>query len=226
MLDVTRKTEQPAAVKDILNFIAGDYVAAKSGKRFDKRSPVTGALIARVSEAGQAEIDAAVAAARSALDGPWGRLTSAERGDMLYAVANEINKRFDEFLAAEVADTGKPMSLARHLDIPRGAANFKVFADTIKNVATEFFEMATPDGTGAINYAVRRPIGVVAVICPWNLPLLLMTWKVAPALACGNTVVVKPSEESPQTATLLGEVMNAAGVPKGVYNVVHGFGPG
>jgi aminomuconate-semialdehyde/2-hydroxymuconate-6-semialdehyde dehydrogenase len=226
MLDVTRKAEQPAAVKDILNFIAGDYVAAKSGKRFDKRSPVTGALIARVAEAGEVEVDAAVKAARTALDGPWGRLAPAERGDLLYAVANEINKRFDDFLAAEVADTGKPLSLARHLDIPRGAANFKVFADTIKNVATEFFEMATPDGTGAINYAVRRPIGVVAVICPWNLPLLLMTWKAAPALACGNTVVVKPSEESPQTATLLGEVMNAAGIPKGVYNVVHGFGPG
>ena len=117
------------------------------------------------------------------------------------------------------------MSLARHLDIPRGAANFKVFADTVKNVSTEFFEMATPDGAGAINYAVRRPVGVVGVICPWNLPLLLMTWKVAPAMACGNTVVVKPSEETPQTATLLGEVMNAVGIPKGVYNVVHGFGP-
>ena len=117
------------------------------------------------------------------------------------------------------------MSLARHLDIPRGAANFKVFADTIKNVSTEFFEMGTPDGAGAINYAVRRPVGVVGVICPWNLPLLLMTWKVAPAMACGNTVVVKPSEETPQTATLLGDVMNAVGIPKGVYNVVHGLGP-
>jgi len=225
MLDVTRQAEQPTAVKDVLNFIDGEYRAAASGKRFDKRSPVNGALIARVAEAGQAEIDAAVKAARAALDGPWDKLQPGERGDMLYAVANEINKRFDEFLQAEVADTGKPMSLARHLDIPRGAANFKIFADTIKNVATEFFEMATPDGTGAINYAVRRPIGVVGVICPWNLPLLLMTWKVAPALACGNTVVVKPSEESPQTAALLGDVMNAVGVPKGVYNVVHGFGP-
>ncbi len=231
MLDVARQTggsgsPQSPAVKDILNFIAGEYVAAKGGKRFDKSSPVTGALIARVSEAGQAEVDAAVKAARAALEGPWGRMAPAERGDMLYAVANEINKRFDDFLQAEVADTGKPVSLASHLDIPRGAANFKVFADTIKNVATEFFEMGTPDGAGAINYAVRRPIGVVGVICPWNLPLLLMTWKVAPALACGNTVVVKPSEESPQTAALLGDVMNAVGVPKGVYNVVHGFGPG
>ena len=229
MLDVARKPEKSASappVKDILNFIAGEYVAAKSGKTFDKRTPVDGALIARVSEAGEAEVNAAVEAARAALEGPWGKMSTAERGDLLYALANGINARFDDFLAAEVADTGKPVSLARHIDIPRGAANFKVFADTIKNVATEFFEMATPDGAGAINYAMRRPIGVVGVICPWNLPLLLMTWKVAPAMACGNTVVVKPSEESPQTAALLGEVMNAVGIPKGVYNVVHGFGPG
>jgi aminomuconate-semialdehyde/2-hydroxymuconate-6-semialdehyde dehydrogenase len=229
MLDVARKPEKSAsapAVKDVLNFIAGEYVAAKSGKTFDKRSPVDGALIARISEAGEAEVNAAVEAARAALDGPWGKLTTAERGDLLYALANGINARFDDFLAAEVADTGKPVSLASHIDIPRGAANFKVFADTIKNVSTEFFEMATPDGTGAINYAMRRPVGVIGVICPWNLPLLLMTWKAAPAMACGNTVVVKPSEESPQTAALLGEVMNAVGIPKGVYNVVHGFGPG
>ncbi len=228
MLDVARKPEKSAsapAVKDVLNFINGAYVPAKSGKIFDKRSPVDGALIARVSEAGREEVDAAVEAARAALEGPWGKLTTAERGDRLYALANGINARFDDFLAAEIADTGKPMSLASHIDIPRGAANFKVFADTIKNVSTEFFEMATPDGAGAINYAMRRPVGVVGVICPWNLPLLLMTWKAAPAMACGNTVVVKPSEESPQTAALLGEVMNAVGIPKGVYNVVHGFGP-
>jgi aminomuconate-semialdehyde/2-hydroxymuconate-6-semialdehyde dehydrogenase len=231
MLDLERKPGPGAAktapaVAAIHNFIAGTYVASSSGRVFDKRSPVDGTLIARVSEAGQVEVDAAVNAARSALAGPWGRLGLGERADLLYAVANEINRRFDDFLQAEVADTGKPMSLARHLDIPRGAANFKIFADTIKNAATEFFEMASPDGGGAINYALRRPIGVVGVICPWNLPLLLMTWKVAPALACGNTVVVKPSEETPQTATLLGEVMNAVGVPPGVYNVVHGFGPG
>lgn len=231
MLDIARadgakpeKKAQPT-VKDILNFVDGAFIGASAGRHFDKHSPVNGALIARVSEAGKTEIDAAVAGARAALGGPWSKLTLAERGDMLYAVANEINRRFDDFLQAEVADTGKPVSLARHLDIPRGAANFKVFADTIKNAPTEFFEMATPDGGGAINYALRRPVGVVGVICPWNLPLLLMTWKVAPALACGNTVVVKPSEETPQTATLLGEVMNAVGVPKGVYNVVHGFGP-
>ncbi len=211
-------------MKQIHNFINGEFVA--TAKSFDKFSPLDNALIAKVHEAGKAEVDAAVAAARAALNGPWGRMTVAERVDLLNAVADGINKRFDDFLAAECADTGKPRSLASHIDIPRGAANFKVFADVIKSVPTEFFEMATPDGRGALNYAVRRPVGVVGVICPWNLPLLLMTWKVGPALACGNTVVVKPSEETPQTATLLGEVMNEVGMPKGVYNVVHGFGPG
>lgn len=193
-------------MKQIHNFINGEFVA--TAKSFDKFSPLDNSLIAKVHEAGKAEVDAAVAAARAALSGPWGSMTVADRVDLLNAVADGINKRFDEFLAAECTDTGKPRSLASHIDIPRGAANFKVFADVIKSVPTEFFEMATPDGRGALNYAVRRPVGVVGVICPWNLPLLLMTWKVGPALACGNTVVVKPSEETPQTATLLGEVMN------------------
>jgi aminomuconate-semialdehyde/2-hydroxymuconate-6-semialdehyde dehydrogenase len=210
-------------MKQIANFINGEFIT--TGKQFEKRSPLDGSVIAMVHEAGRSEVDAAVTGARSALKGPWAKLTVAERVDVLYAVANEINRRFDEFLEAECEDTGKPKSLARHVDIPRGAANFKIFADIIKNVPAETFEMATPDGRGALNYAVRRPVGVVAAVCPWNLPLLLMTWKVGPALACGNTVVVKPSEETPQTSTLLGEVMNTAGVPKGVYNVVHGFGP-
>lgn len=210
-------------MKQVLNFINGEYQA--TGRSFEKRSPLHGEVIAQVHEAGRAEVDAAVAAARAALDGPWGRMSVAERVEKLYAVADGIHRRFDEFLAAECADTGKPRSLASHIDIPRGAANFKIFADVVKNVPTEFFEMATPDGRGAINYGYRSPVGVVGVICPWNLPLLLMTWKVGPALACGNTVVVKPSEETPQTAALLGEVMNEAGIPPGVYNVVHGFGP-
>ncbi len=210
----------------IPNFINGEHVLAAGGKTFENRSPADGRLIGLVSEAGEAEVDAAVRAARAALAGPWGSMDTARRTELLYAVADEINRRFEDFLAAEVADTGKPHSLARHIDIPRGAANFKVFADVVKNVATEAFQMATPDGAGALNYAIRVPKGVVGVICPWNLPLLLMTWKVGPALACGNAVVVKPSEETPSTATLLGEVMNKVGVPKGVYNVVHGFGPG
>ncbi|WP_150427622.1 2-hydroxymuconic semialdehyde dehydrogenase [Dechloromonas sp. CZR5] len=210
-------------MKQILNFINGKFVA--TGKQFEKRTPLDNSVIGMVHEAGKAEVDAAVKAAHEALEGPWGKMTVVERTDILNKVADEINRRFDEFLEAECADTGKPKSLASHIDIPRGAANFKIFADVIKNAPTEFFEMATPDGKGAINYAMRRPVGVVGVVCPWNLPLLLMTWKVGPALACGNTVVVKPSEETPSTATLLGEVMNACGVPKGVYNVVHGFGP-
>ena len=210
-------------MKQILNFINGEYTA--TGRTFDKRSPVTGRVIAQVHEAGKPEVDAAVAAARAALKGSWSRMTVAERVERLHAVADGISRRFGEFLAAECEDTGKPASLARHIDIPRGAANFKIFADVMKNAPTEFFEMATPDGRGAINYGYRSPVGVVGVICPWNLPLLLMTWKVGPALACGNVVVVKPSEETPQTAALLGEVMNEAGIPAGVYNVVHGFGP-
>ncbi len=207
------------------HFIDGAYTEGTSGRTFENRRPVDNALISQVCEAGRADVDAAVQAARAALSGPWSRLTLAERTEVLYAVAAGIEQRFEQFLEAEVADTGKPASLASHIDIPRGAANFRIFADVVKNVSGEHFDMPTPDGSGALNYSLRVPKGVVAVVCPWNLPLLLMTWKVGPALACGNSVVVKPSEETPSTATLLGEVMNEAGVPPGVYNVVHGFGP-
>lgn len=207
------------------NFIAGEYLASASGRRFDKRSPLDNRVIASITEAGRPEVDAAVMAARAALKGEWGTLTTDQRVELLYGVANEITRRFEDFVAAEMADTGQPSHVMRHVFIPRGAANFKVFADVIKNVASESFQMATPDGRGALNYAMRVPKGVIGVICPWNAPFMLMTWKVGPALACGNTVVVKPSEESPQTAALLGEVMNTVGIPKGVYNVVHGFGP-
>lgn len=210
-------------MKDILNFINGEFVA--TARQFTKHSPMDHAPIARVHEAGREEVDRAVKAARAALNGPWGALPISERADLLKGLVSAIDRRFNDFLEAECADTGKPRSLASHLDIPRGAANFKVFADLINSVPSEFFESPTPDGKGALNYSIRRPVGVIGVICPWNLPLLLMTWKVGPALACGNTVVVKPSEETPQTATLLGEVMNEVGIPAGVYNVVHGFGP-
>ena len=207
------------------HFINGAYTEGTSGRAFENRRPIDNALISHVCEAGRADVDAAVHAARAALNGPWSRLTLAERTEVLYAVAAGIEQRFEQFLEAEVADTGKPVNLASHIDIPRGAANFRIFADVVKNVSGEHFDMPTPDGSGALNYSLRVPKGVVAVVCPWNLPLLLMTWKVGPALACGNSVVVKPSEETPSTATLLGEVMNEAGVPHGVYNVVHGFGP-
>ncbi len=210
---------------EFLNFIDGEFRPSSSGSMFENRSPVDGSLIGMVHEATAGDVDAAVAAANSARSGPWGQLSLAERSDMLVSVAQEIDRRFDDFLAAEMLDTGKPVSIASHIDIPRGAANFKVFADLVRNVPGEHFHLDTPDGLGAANLQLHKPRGVIAVVCPWNLPLLLMTWKVGPALAWGNTVVVKPSEETPATATLLGEVMNEVGVPAGVYNVVHGFGP-
>ncbi len=212
-------------MREIKHFIDGEFVTSRSGKTFPNINPATGGQIGIVHEAGRDEVDAAVGAARAALKGEWGRMPVADRMALLHKVADGINARFDEFLEAECLDTGKPGGLARHIDIPRGAANFKIFADLVKNVPTESFMLDTPDGKGALNYAVRQPKGVIAVISPWNLPLLLMTWKVGPALACGNTVVVKPSEETPTTTTLLGEVMNDAGMPRGVFNVVHGFGP-
>jgi aminomuconate-semialdehyde/2-hydroxymuconate-6-semialdehyde dehydrogenase len=210
-------------LKSILNHIDGRFVRGK--REFTDLNPADGSVIAQVAEADQGLVDDAVQAARNALRGEWGRVAIRERAAQLHRVADAIEARFDGFVAAEVADTGKPVALASRLDVPRAAANFRVFADVIKTAPLEAFQTETLDGKNALNYAVRKPLGVVAIITPWNLPLLLLTWKVAPALACGNTVVVKPSEETPATATLLAEVMKAAGIPDGVYNVVHGFGP-
>ncbi len=206
------------------HFINGEFCTSASGSTFPNFNPATGEQIGTINEGGEQEVDLAVKSARAAMNGEWGSMTVDDRVDLLYKVADRINERFDEFLQAECLDTGKPYSLARHIDIPRGAANFKVFADMIKNVSSEAFHTPTPDGTGAINYSVHKPKGVIGVICPWNLPLLLMTWKVAPALACGNTVVIKPSNETTLTTVLLGEVMNEVGLPRGVYNVVVGRG--
>jgi aminomuconate-semialdehyde/2-hydroxymuconate-6-semialdehyde dehydrogenase len=210
-------------VKSILNYIDGQFVRGK--QEFADVNPADGSLIAQVTEADHGLVDDAVQAARKALRGGWGRLAIRERAARLYKVADAIEARFDCFVAAEVADTGKPVALASKLDVPRAAANFRAFADLIKTAGLESFQTDTPDGKSALNYAVRKPLGVVGIITPWNLPLLLLTWKVAPALACGNTVVVKPSEETPATATLLAEAMKEVGIPDGVYNVVHGFGP-
>ncbi|OCC23732.1 2-hydroxymuconic semialdehyde dehydrogenase [Croceicoccus estronivorus] len=208
----------------INNFIAGEYVEGSRGNLFDKFSPIDGSLVCKVHESSRDDIDAAVAAARRG-QAEWAAMAPAQRAAVLHRVADGIDRRAEDFVAAECRDTGKPHSLASHLDIPRGAANFRIFADLVGNVPTESFMTSTPGRDGALNYAVRVPKGVVGVISPWNLPFLLMTWKVGPALACGNAVIVKPSEETPTTTTMLGEVMNEAGVPKGVFNVVHGFGP-
>jgi aminomuconate-semialdehyde/2-hydroxymuconate-6-semialdehyde dehydrogenase len=212
-----------ASVKSFLNYVDGQFV--RGSAEFQDINPADGTLIAQVSEADRNLVDRAVCAARRAFNGPWSHLAVRDRANCLHKIANAIEARFECFVAAEVADTGKPIALASRLDVPRAAANFRVFADLIKSAALESFQTETPDGKNALNYAVRKPLGVVGIITPWNLPLLLLTWKVAPALACGNTVVVKPSEETPATATLLAEVMKEAGIPDGVYNVVHGFGP-
>lgn len=210
----------------ITSFIDGRPVSPGGRDAFENIDPATGEVVSVVEVATAGDVDHAVSAARKALTGPWGRLTLDQRARALHAIADGIEERFDDFLKAEMLDTGKPVTLASHLDIPRGAANFRAFAETLKHAPGEFFPMVAPDGGDAINYSLRGPRGVIGVICPWNLPFLLMTWKVAPALACGNTVVVKPSEETPSTAALLGEVMREAGIPDGVYNVVQGFGPG
>lgn len=205
------------------NFVGGEW---RDGTAFEKRSPVTGEVIFEVAEASASTVDDAVEAARAAQRGPWGRTGEQERARVLRRIADELDKRFDDLVRAEVGDTGKPVGQAKTLDVPRGAANFRAFADIVSSAPTESFTTVTPTGGRALNYAIRKPAGVVAIIVPWNLPLLLLTWKVAPALACGNSVVVKPSEETPASATLLAEVMAAAGVPDGVFNLVHGFGPG
>jgi len=208
--------------RQLQHFIGGEFVA--TAKTFNNISPVDGSLIGTVCEADASTVDAAVKAAKAALDGPWGKLGVQQRAALLHKVADGIQARFDEFVAAEVADTGRPLEQARTLDIARGIANFRTFADLAKTASTDLFQSDTADGAGALNYTLRKPLGVVGIISPWNLPLLLFTWKVAPALACGNTVVAKPSEESPSSATLLAEVMRDAGIPPGVFNLIHGFG--
>jgi aminomuconate-semialdehyde/2-hydroxymuconate-6-semialdehyde dehydrogenase len=211
-------------MKQYRNYVGGEWLESPS--RFDDVNPVDGSLIAKVHEADAATVNRAVRAGHVALAGAWGRTSPTERASLLYRIADEIERRREDFLAAEIDDTGKPVSMASTLDIPRGAANFRVFADILKTAPLDSFRMDLPGGAHALNYAVRKPLGVVGVISPWNLPLLLLTWKVAPALACGNAVIAKPSEETPGTATLLAEVMDAVGVPAGVFNLTHGFGPG
>ena len=205
----------------IKNHINGEFVGSESN--FANRNPATGEIICQVAEADKTAVDRAVWAARQALRGPWGSMRPAERVKRLHCSADAIEARFDDVVAAEITDTGKPLSQATSIDIPRGAANFRFFADLSGSLDTEAFETHTQDERHALNYTVRRALGVVGVISPWNLPFLLLTWKLAPALAAGNTIVAKPSEETPSSAALLAEVM-AEHLPKGVFNLVNGFG--
>ncbi|MDP9536601.1 2-hydroxymuconic semialdehyde dehydrogenase [Pseudomonas protegens] len=205
------------------HFIDGEFVA--SPQTFANISPVDGRVLGQVCEADRSQVDRAVTAAKAAQSGPWADYSASQRADLLLRIAAGIEARFEDFVAAEVADTGRPVQQARTLDVARAVQNFRTFAELLRQSGGEIFEMRGADGNDVFSYSVRKPHGVVAIISPWNLPLLLLTWKVAPALACGNSVVVKPSEDTPSSATLLAEVMRDAGVPPGVFNLVHGFGP-
>ena len=207
----------------ILNFVDGRFV--DTGNYYPNVNPTTGRQFADVSLADQPLVSKAVSAARTALESTWAETSAKERQQLLHKIADGIEQRFDEFVDAEIADTGKPLSQVKTLDIPRGVSNFRTFADLAVQRLDACAHTKAVTGETALNYTVAKPVGVVAIICPWNLPMLLTTWKLAPALACANTVVVKPSEETPSTATLLAEVMQSVGLPKGVFNLVHGFGP-
>lgn len=206
----------------ITHYIGGRFI--ESVRRFSNVSPVDGRVVGEVCEAGAEEVDLAVRAAREALAGDWGRCGPTERSDWLRKLADGIERRFDAFVEAEVRDTGRTVRQARTLDVPRAIANFRFFADLVRQAHTECFETVTADGGRALNYTVRKPLGVVVAISPWNLPVLLFSWKVAPALALGNAVVAKPSEETPSSAFLLARVAHEIGFPAGAFNVLQGFG--
>jgi len=206
----------------IQHYIGGRFV--DSEKQFANIDPVDGSIVGEVCEASAAQVDLAVRAAQAALQCEWGRCSPAQRADWLDRLAAGIEQRFEEFVQAEVRDTGRTVRQARTLDVPRAVANFRFFANLVRQAHTECFETITADGGRALNYTVRKPLGVVAAISPWNLPILLFSWKVAPALALGNAVVAKPSEETPTSAFLLAQVAHEVGFPAGAFNVLHGFG--
>jgi aminomuconate-semialdehyde/2-hydroxymuconate-6-semialdehyde dehydrogenase len=207
--------------RDCLHFIDGRFMPSLDGRQFNNLNPATNEVIGTVAEGGKEEIDLAVQAARRALEGPWKTISAHDRAAILRKIGDLILERKDELARLESLDTGKPLWLSSSVDIPRAAYNFHFFADYLRSLGTEAYEMDNV----ALNYSLRRPVGVVGLINPWNLPLLLMTWKLAPCLAAGNTAVMKPAELTPLTATALAQICQDAGVPDGVVNLVHGFGP-
>ena len=204
----------------VLHFIDGAFVEPASGAFFDDVDPAVGAPYALVPDGDAVDIDRAVAAAKAAYPA-WSQTPTAERSRILLAIADGIEREIDELARIECIDNGKPVALARSSDLPRAVANFRFFATAILHASSE---LHTADAS-AFNYTLRRPLGVVACISPWNLPLYLLTWKIAPALATGNTVVAKPSEITPMTAFHFARIAKAAGLPPGVLNIVHGLGP-
>ena len=203
------------------HFIGGEFTDPSSGETFESISPIDNKPIATVARGGPDDIDRAAQAARAAFPA-WASMDPAQRRKVLYRVAEGIEARLDELAEWEVRDMGKPIGAARSKDIPRSAHNFRFFADAAEHAFTKAY---SKPWDGVLTYELREPLGVVGAISPWNFPLMLLTWKVAPALAYGCTVVAKPAEQSPVTATLLAEICRDAGVPDGVFNLVHGFGP-
>lgn len=203
----------------IQNYINGELIAPQKGEYIDNVDPSRGVVYSKIPSSTKIDVDLAVEASKNAFK-TWVNMPKELRSEIMIKVANLIEERMDEFVAAESLDNGKPESLARAVDIPRAVANFKFFATAILHFASESHYM---EGVG-VNYTVRKPIGVVGCISPWNLPLYLFTWKIAPALAAGNCVVAKPSEITPMTAYLLSKACIDAGMPKGVLNIVHGLG--
>ena len=206
-------------MEKILNYINGELVEPTNGEYLDNYNPSNGEVYSLIPDSEKKDIDNAVAAAKEAFK-TWSKTTKQYRSDMLMKLADTIEKYTDELIVAESKDNGKPESLAKAVDIPRAPANFRFFASAIMHYDSEIHDM---DGM-ALNYTLRQPIGVAACISPWNLPLYLLTWKIAPALAAGNTVVAKPSEVTPMTAYLLSKICIETGLPKGVLNIVHGLG--
>jgi len=205
-------------MKAITNYINGEHVPAKSGSTIELYMPATGAVYAQVPDSDEQDLATAIQAAKDAFPA-WSGLDVNQRSSILLKIAQLIEENLDAFAEAESIDNGKPLKLATRVDIPRAVSNFTFFAKAITQFSSEAHEM-----TDAINYTLRQPLGVVGTISPWNLPLYLFSWKIAPALAAGNTVIAKPSEVTPMTAFLLSEICNEAGLPPGVLNIVHGLG--
>jgi len=203
----------------LANFIGGEFVAPASGSYIDDIDPATGSVIAQIPDSDALDVDAAVNAARDAFPS-WSRTPVADRSRLLLRLADVIEQNAEELARMESCDNGKTISLARKLDIPRAVANFRFFGTAILHYASEAH---VTDWT-ALNYTLRQPHGVAGLISPWNLPLYLLSWKIAPAIAAGNTCVAKPSELTPLTANRLAELSLQAGIPAGVINIVHGLG--
>lgn len=206
-------------MEKLLNYINGELVNPIGNTWLDNYEPATGNVYSQIPDSDERDVQLAVKAASAAFE-EWSGFSNEKRSDLILKVAVLIEERMDEFVAAESKDNGKPLKLARAVDIPRAISNFKFFATGILHFASESHYM---QGVG-VNYTTRKPIGVVGCISPWNLPLYLFTWKIAPALAAGNCVIAKPSEITPYTAYLLSQVCIDAGLPKGVLNIVHGLG--